>query len=221
MLDLARTVPNCYQPPNIKFTSKDILDVIHDQNMERNLSLIKKESEIFGLLFLGDGATISRVPLLNILVSGKNLPVAVLELVDCQGHLADGGITNGTFICDRFIYHFKIIDPHKSITDVIMFDGASNVQLAGELLKIHYPKITVIRGVEHTVSLFFINFSKIPAVNQMITDHKAIYNFFGSGIYHKPHSILKPKFSIVGLWKLWHHLLEIIIQKYQTLFRSD
>ena len=78
-------------PQNRKLISKDFLHVIHDQNMKRKLSLIKKESEIFGLLFLGNGATISRIPLLNILVSGKNLPVAVLELVDCQGHLADCG----------------------------------------------------------------------------------------------------------------------------------
>ena len=122
--------------------------------MERNLSLIEKESEIFGLLFLGDGATISRVPLLNILVSGKNIPVAVLELVYCRGHLADGGTNNTTFICNRFLDHFKQINPHKSIIDVIMFDGASNVQLAGELLQIRYPKITVMCRVEHTVSLF-------------------------------------------------------------------
>ena len=27
----------------------------------------------------------------------------------------------------------------------------------------------------------------------MISDHKAIYNLFGSGIYHKPHSIFKSK----------------------------
>ena len=50
------------------------------------------------------------------------------------------------------------------------------------------------RGVEHTVSLFYNDVSKIPVVNQMITAHKAIYNFFGSGIYHKPHSIFKPKY---------------------------
>ena len=82
VIELARTVSKCYQPSNRKLTSKDILDVINDQNMERNLILIEKESDIFGLLFLGDGATISRIPLLNILVSGKNLPVAVLELID-------------------------------------------------------------------------------------------------------------------------------------------
>ena len=74
-----------------------------------------------------------------------------------------------------------------------MCDGASNVQLAGELLKIRYSKITVMRGVEHTVSLFFNDVSKIPVVNQMITANKEIYNLFGSGIYHEPHSILKSK----------------------------
>ena len=52
--------------------------------------MIKKEADIFGLLFLGDGATISKCPLLNILASAKNIPVAVLEIVDCQGHLARG-----------------------------------------------------------------------------------------------------------------------------------
>ena len=131
VLELERTVSKCYQPPNRKLISKDLLDVIHDQNMEKNLILIEKESEIFGLLFLGDGATISIVPLLNILVSGKNLPVAVLELVDCQGHLADGGENNGIFICNIFLEHIRKIDPHKSITDFFMFDGASNFQLAG------------------------------------------------------------------------------------------
>ena len=47
VLDLARTVPTFYQPPNRKLISKDLLDVIHDQNMERNLILIKKKSLIF------------------------------------------------------------------------------------------------------------------------------------------------------------------------------
>ena len=45
VLELARTVSKCYQPPNIKLISKDLLDVIHYQNMERNLILIEKESD--------------------------------------------------------------------------------------------------------------------------------------------------------------------------------
>ena len=36
--------------------------------MKRNLAMTKMEADIFRLLFLGHGATISRYPLLNILV---------------------------------------------------------------------------------------------------------------------------------------------------------
>ena len=56
-----------------------------------------------------------------------------------------------------------------------MFDGASNVQLGGKLLKVHYPNLTVMRGVEHTVSLLFNDVSKIPIVNQIISAQNMIY----------------------------------------------
>ena len=67
--------------------------------------MIKKEAEIFGLLFLGDGATISRCPLLSILASAKNITVAVLKIVDFQGRLADGNKKDGTFISNMFLNH--------------------------------------------------------------------------------------------------------------------
>ena len=70
-----------------------------------------------------------------------------------------------------------------------MFDGASNVQLGLRILKLNDQKLTVICGVEHTVSLFFKDVSKIPIVHQIISAHKVIYNIFGSGIYHKYHYI--------------------------------
>ena len=41
-----------------------------------------------------------------------------------------------TFICNIFLENIKTIDPDKSITDVVMCYGASNVQLGGDLLKI-------------------------------------------------------------------------------------
>ena len=85
------------------------------------------------------------------------------------------------------------IDPGKKLTDIVMFDGASNAQFVGKLLKVHYPKLTVMCGVEHTVSLFLNDVSKIEILNQMIYSHKMICNIFGSGIYHKPHSIFKSK----------------------------
>ena len=56
--------------------------------------------------------------------------------------------------------HLKAIDPRKNLTDVIMFDGASNVQLGGRLLEVYDPKLTGMRGVEHTVSLFLMMFQR-------------------------------------------------------------
>ena len=111
VIDLARNVSRCYQPPNRNLISKDILDEINYHNMERNPSLIKREFDIFGLLFMVDGTTIYRMPLLKILVSGKNISVAVWELVYFQGHLADGGEKDGTFICNIFLENTRKIDP--------------------------------------------------------------------------------------------------------------
>ena len=137
--------------------------------MKINLAMIKKESGIFGLLFFRDGATISRCPLLNILDSGKNIPVSVLEIIDCRGHLADGNKRDGTFICNQFLKHMKEVDPTKKLSVIFIFDGASNVQLPGRILKVYYPKFTVKRVVEHTVSLFFNDVSKIPIFHQNIS----------------------------------------------------
>ena len=43
------------------------------------------------------------------------------------------------------------IDTRETLTDIVMFDEAYDVQLGGNLLKVHYPKLKVLRGVEHTV----------------------------------------------------------------------
>ena len=41
----------------------------------------------------------------------------------------------------------KEVDPAKKLSDIVVFDGASNGQLSGKVLKVHYPKLTVMRGV--------------------------------------------------------------------------
>ena len=62
----------------------------------------------------------------------------------------------------------KGIDPTKNLSDIVMFDGALNVELTGIILKVYYPKLTVMSGVEYTASLFFNNVSKVPIVHHMI-----------------------------------------------------
>ena len=74
-----------------------------------------------------------------------------------------------------------------------MFDRSLNVQLGGDLLKCYDSKLTVMCGVEHTVSILFNEFSKISIANRMIKHLKAIYNTLQSCIFHYPHSIFKKK----------------------------
>ena len=73
--------------------------------------MIKNEAEIFGLIFLGYGATISRCPWLDILDSGKNIPVAVFENCWLSSTFSWWQQKYGTLICNQFLKHMKKIDP--------------------------------------------------------------------------------------------------------------
>ena len=71
--------------------------------------------------------------------------LSVLELVYFHSYLADGGKKDGKFICNIFISHMNVFDPNKTITYIVMFDGALNVHFGSKMMKIHYPKLTVMR----------------------------------------------------------------------------
>jgi hypothetical protein len=45
----------------------------------------------YGLAIYGDGATIVKTPLVNILASSPNNPSCVLDAIDCNKHMLHGG----------------------------------------------------------------------------------------------------------------------------------
>ena len=56
-----------------------------------------------------------------------------------------------------YVLDFSIICKKLTQKTIIIYSyvyGALNFQLGARLVKVYYPKLTVIRGVEHTVSLF-------------------------------------------------------------------
>ena len=61
-----------------------------------------QDIDIFGLCFYGDGATVKRMPLHNILASGAHHTTAVLEIVDCTSHMAAGGKKDARHIASLF-----------------------------------------------------------------------------------------------------------------------
>ena len=48
--------------------------------------------------------------------------------------------------------------------DVLFFDGGSNFQLAGIIIQAKFPRITVVHGLEHVLSLAFDGIAAIPVI---------------------------------------------------------
>jgi hypothetical protein len=164
-----------------------------------------KESKV-GIALFGDGATIHKVPMMILLRSSPNNPFTLLDIVDCTSEMAKGGKKDAKYIAGLkkpiISWIEKIKDPknqktdHRGVVDLELFDGASNLQNAGKLVSITYPRITIVHGAEHVVSLFFKDiFTKIPVFQCLSQFSKRCRNIFGS-THHGPHAIFK-KHSIM------------------------
>jgi hypothetical protein len=138
--------------------------------------------------------------------SSLNNPFALVDIVDCTSEMTKGGKKDVKYIAGilkpiiSWIEETK--DPnnqktdHRGVVDLLLFDGASNVQNAAKLVSITYPCITVVHGAEHVVSLFFKDiFTKMPVFQCLSQFSKWCRNIFGS-THHGPHAIFK-KHSIV------------------------
>ena len=161
---LAKTVDSNFKPPNRNLISGDLLNINFDLCQKQNIKNLTKEANIFGISFFGDGTTVKRVTLLNILGSAANMPPVVLEIHDFTDHMASGHKKDSPYIVNIFLHHINTHDPIKNITDLLFFDGARNVQKAGKIIEATYPGTTCIHGAEHSVSLFFSDITKIPPI---------------------------------------------------------
>ena len=135
-VNLATCVPEDYKPPNRHLVSGKLLDLNYKERVGVLKHRLQSAAEIFGLAGYGDGATIKKIPLMNIMVSGAEEPCATLDIVDCSRHLAAGGKKDATYIANLFLPHLQELDPKKEIFDLMLFDGASNVQAAGDVLAV-------------------------------------------------------------------------------------
>jgi len=127
--------------------------------MKTHYEKLYKDIDIFGVSFYGDGATIKKLPLINILASGTHIPACVIEIVDCSKHLESGGKKDSSYIASLFRPHIdKMESQNPNSIDMVYFDGASNVQKAGFVLEAKYPRIVVLHGAEHVVSPFLMTY---------------------------------------------------------------
>jgi len=107
----------------------------------------------------GDGATITNVPLVNILAASPDNPFVLLEIVDCTDQMAKGGKKDAKYMSGIVRPLMKSLEARakSNIVNLIMFDGASNVQLAARIVTRYHRRITVCHVAEHVIYLFFSN----------------------------------------------------------------
>ena len=64
--------------------------------------------------------------------------------------------------------------------DLLLFDGATNVQKAGQIMAARYPWLTVIHGADHAISLVFGDlFKKVTEFKRMVNICRKVRNVSG------------------------------------------
>jgi len=117
------------------------------------------------------------------------VPAGVLSIEECTEQMQLGGKKNAEYIYKKIRGHMMEIDPDRDLVDLLYFDGASNVQKAGRVLEVDFPKCTTLHGVEHLCSLFFADVCKHPRVRLLLKVYRRIYRLLGSGSHHGPYAI--------------------------------
>ncbi len=189
MLDEARYTPAKYSIPNRHLIGGNLLDLTYATYYEENLAKLKEGIEMYGICLYGDSATIRRKPFLNILAASVNEPCIVLEIADATDHLKGGGKKDSTYVAKQFLPWMRKLDPQNTLLDCVFFDGAGDVQKAGRILAAVNPRITVLHGAEHVVSLFCKDVAKLTPIKVVILKYKFLYRVFGSGSMHRPYAV--------------------------------
>ena len=104
--------------------SGPLLDMFYDTNKEEMIKNLLLESKIFGVTIFGDGATITNIPLMNILAASPNNPFALLDIVDCTDQMAKGGKKDVQYLAGFVRPSVKWLEARQksNFIDLIMFD---------------------------------------------------------------------------------------------------
>jgi hypothetical protein len=116
-----------------------LLDANYSACQSSSLQRLLTNANIFGLCVYGDGATIGKIPMMNILAASAGNPNCVIDIIDCSRHMSEGGKKDTYYICQQMLPKMRLLDPDKQHFDWISFDGAHNVQNAGSLTKQYFP----------------------------------------------------------------------------------
>jgi hypothetical protein len=98
VLTLARQVGESYKPPGRNEVGGTLLESNYSTHKDTQMATLASDLEVYGVALYGDGATIKKMPLVNVLASGAHNTAAVLEIHDCSGHCSQGK-KKGAVLC--------------------------------------------------------------------------------------------------------------------------
>mmetsp|Transcript_4529 Transcript_4529/g.9435 ORF Transcript_4529/g.9435 Transcript_4529/m.9435 type:complete len:217 (-) Transcript_4529:1547-2197(-) len=148
------------------------------------------DAELFGLTAMGDGATICKYPLTNVLFAGGYEHQALIDVIDSSDHMAAGGVKDARYIASKIMPLMENIDPKKELFDMVVFNGAANVQKAGRVIAVRFPKVIVCKGTEQIGSLFLTKAFKEAPLELLKTWTSILRNIFGS-TRHAEHAMFR------------------------------
>ena len=135
VLTMARSVNQAYKPPHRHSIAGKYSTAIYDSYRKEATEKLIEGGPTFGITIFGDGATIRKIPLINMLGSNPEQTSCMLDIVDCSQHMSEGGKKDAWYIAKKILPVMREIDPNKELIDLVVFDGAANIQKAEQLLE--------------------------------------------------------------------------------------
>src|SRR5210317_2133802 len=229
VLEIAKTVKGKFVLPSRNQMATQFLNMVCDDHMKDITAIIDKDKVMYGLTLIMDGATIDKLPLVDILVASPSLPVTLLDIVDCTQHLQGKTILaeetnglgssnleiindnelrtkNGKYLSGILDQKIQELDPSGLYVDLIAVDGAGDMQKCGALVSCKHPRVQTIWCHFHQCNKVFEQVQALAPIAAIRKGYNVIYCLFGSGIYHYPYALFTRT-------KQQHNLDHLMLQK--------
>ncbi len=99
LVRVCRLVGDEFVIPNCRKIGGELLDLNYETKYKSNKDKLLKEASVFSLAFLGDGTTIKRMPLMNVLSMTATVSTMTIAIQDCSSHTEEGGKKDAVYVC--------------------------------------------------------------------------------------------------------------------------
>ncbi len=102
MVSVLSKVGSNFEIPKQRQIGGPLLGLNFQRKYFHNKTKLLKSSDVFGLGFLGNGATVKRMPLMNIIALYADTPPITISIHDCTKHMQEGGKKDATYVACLF-----------------------------------------------------------------------------------------------------------------------